>query len=101
MREERRADAITRGVLVGVRSTFITPFDRGDIKDLITSMNDGIDQMQKTTIRSFSRLGGDLDVPRRWDAHALVDLQVALEFPLPTSCTAILRSLPKVLLNSQ
>ena len=31
-----------------MRSTFITPFDRGDIKDLITSMDDAIDQMQKT-----------------------------------------------------
>jgi uncharacterized protein Yka (UPF0111/DUF47 family) len=45
---EEEADHITREVLVGVRSTFITPFDRGDIKDLITAMDDAIDQMQKT-----------------------------------------------------
>jgi predicted phosphate transport protein (TIGR00153 family) len=48
MRQEEEADAITRDVLIGIRSTFITPFDRGDIKDLITSMDDAIDQMQKT-----------------------------------------------------
>jgi uncharacterized protein Yka (UPF0111/DUF47 family) len=30
-----------------VRRTFITPFDRGDIKDLITAMDDAIDQMQQ------------------------------------------------------
>jgi predicted phosphate transport protein (TIGR00153 family) len=48
MRQEEEADAITRDVLIGVRSTFITPFDRGDIKDLITAMDDAIDQMQKT-----------------------------------------------------
>jgi uncharacterized protein len=48
MRQEEEADAITREVLIGIRSTFITPFDRGDIKDLITSMDDAIDQMQKT-----------------------------------------------------
>src|SRR4029453_16260412 len=48
MRHEEEADAITREVLIGVRSTFITPFDRGDIKDLITAMDDAIDQMQKT-----------------------------------------------------
>jgi len=48
MRHEEDADAITREVLIGVRSTFITPFDRGDIKDLITAMDDAIDQMQKT-----------------------------------------------------
>jgi predicted phosphate transport protein (TIGR00153 family) len=45
---EQSADAITREVLKAVRRTFITPFDRGDIKDLISSMDDAIDQMQKT-----------------------------------------------------
>jgi uncharacterized protein len=45
---EREADQITREVMIAVRRTFITPFDRGDIKDLITSMDDAIDQMQTT-----------------------------------------------------
>jgi uncharacterized protein Yka (UPF0111/DUF47 family) len=44
---EHQADDITREVLTAVRRTFITPFDRGDIKNLITSM-DAIDQMHKT-----------------------------------------------------
>jgi predicted phosphate transport protein (TIGR00153 family) len=48
MRLEDEADGITREVLIGIRSTFITPFDRGDIKDLITSLDDAIDEMQKT-----------------------------------------------------
>jgi uncharacterized protein len=48
MDREHDADNITREVLVAVRRTFITPIDRGDIKDLITSMDDTIDQMQKT-----------------------------------------------------
>src|ERR1700758_5497420 len=43
---EREADQITREVMIAARRTFITPFDRGDIKDLITSMDDTIDQMQ-------------------------------------------------------
>jgi len=40
-----------------VRRTFITPFDRGDIKDLITAMDNSIDQMQKTakTIMLFDQ----------------------------------------------
>ena len=40
-----------------MRRTFITPFDRGDIKDLITSMDNAIDQMQKTakTIMLFDQ----------------------------------------------
>src|ERR1700747_1748295 len=57
---ENEADNITREVLTAVRRTFITPFDRGDIQNLITSMDDAIDQMQQTAkavmlfeVRSF------------------------------------------------
>lgn len=45
---ENDADGITREVLTAVRRTFITPFDRGDIKNLIGAMDDSIDQMQQT-----------------------------------------------------
>jgi predicted phosphate transport protein (TIGR00153 family) len=45
---ESKADDVTRDVLIAVRRTFITPFDRGSIRDLITSMDNSIDQMQKT-----------------------------------------------------
>jgi predicted phosphate transport protein (TIGR00153 family) len=45
---EEQADAVTREMLLLVRRTFITPFDRGDIKDLISTLDDTIDQMQKT-----------------------------------------------------
>jgi uncharacterized protein len=47
-RREHEADEITREVLTALRRTFITPLDRGDIKDLITSMDDSIDQMNQT-----------------------------------------------------
>src|SRR5258705_1292453 len=45
---ENEADEITRQVLIAVRRTFITPFDRTDIQDLISSLDDSIDQMNKT-----------------------------------------------------
>ena len=45
---ENEADEITRQVLTAVRRTFITPFDRSDISDLTSSMDDAIDQMNKT-----------------------------------------------------
>jgi hypothetical protein len=45
---EDRADAIARAVLVGIRRSFITPFDRGDMKELINQLDDAIDQMKKT-----------------------------------------------------
>jgi predicted phosphate transport protein (TIGR00153 family) len=48
LEHEEAADRITREVLLAVRRTFITPFDRSDIKDLISSLDDAIDQMQKT-----------------------------------------------------
>ena len=48
MDRESEADAVTREVLIAVRRTFITPFDRGDIVNLIKAMDDTIDQMQKT-----------------------------------------------------
>ena len=48
MEQERAADDVTRDVLLSIRRSFITPFDRGDIKDLIRSMDDAIDQTQTT-----------------------------------------------------
>jgi predicted phosphate transport protein (TIGR00153 family) len=45
---EHEADEIAREALVAVRRTFITPFDRTDIQDLVTSLDDAIDQMNKT-----------------------------------------------------
>ncbi|WP_419816882.1 DUF47 family protein [Glacieibacterium sp.] len=45
---ENEADDITRKVLQDVRRTFVTPFDRSAITDLIGSMDDAIDQMNKT-----------------------------------------------------
>ena len=55
MDREHDADNATREVLIAVRRTFITPFDRGNIRDLITSMDNSIDQMQKTakTVKLF------------------------------------------------
>ena len=46
--QEEEADKVGHEVLQAIRRTFITPFDRGDIKGLITSMDDAIDQMNKT-----------------------------------------------------
>ncbi len=58
---EDEADQITREVLLAIRRSFITPFDRGDIKDLIQSMDDAIDMMHKTVkiIRLFEQSSFD------------------------------------------
>jgi uncharacterized protein len=48
MAQENEADLIAHEVLEAIRRSFITPFDRSDIKTLITAMDDSIDQMNKT-----------------------------------------------------
>ncbi|MGN6144344.1 DUF47 domain-containing protein [Ollibium composti] len=52
---EKEADTIAAEVMLAVRRSFITPFDRSDIQDLIQSMDDAIDMMNKTvkTVRRF------------------------------------------------
>ena len=66
-KRENEADEITREILTALRRSFITPLDRGDIKDLITSMDDAIDQMNQTAkvitlfeIRSFEQSMQDM-----------------------------------------
>ena len=68
-RHEDAADHIARDVLLAVRRTFITPFDRGDIRDLITSMDDAIDQMHKTAkaIMLFDQRSFQPDMVRMGD----------------------------------
>ena len=46
MEREHDADDITREVLQTVRRTFLTPFDRGAITQLINALDDTIDEMQ-------------------------------------------------------
>jgi predicted phosphate transport protein (TIGR00153 family) len=83
MDREHDADAATRDVLIAVRRTFITPFDRGNIKDLITSMDNAIDQMQKTAktvalfdVESFTK-------PMRDMADAIVECAVLVREAMP------------------
>ena len=43
--EEHKADELIRQILLEVRRTFLTPFDRGAITSLIVAMDDTIDEM--------------------------------------------------------
>ncbi len=65
--KEHEADLIAREVMQSVRRTFITPFDRSDIQDLIQSMDDAIDQMHQTVktiglfeVRAFDPIMRDM-----------------------------------------
>ncbi len=47
-RQEEEADHISYEVMQAIRRSFITPFDRSDIKALSETLDDAIDQMNKT-----------------------------------------------------
>lgn len=47
-RQEEEADHISFEVMQAIRRSFITPFDRTDIKALSSALDDAIDQMNKT-----------------------------------------------------
>ncbi len=55
-RLENAADEITRATIFAIHRTFITPFDRSQILDLITALDDTIDLM-KDTGRRMLRYG--------------------------------------------
>jgi predicted phosphate transport protein (TIGR00153 family) len=67
---EHEADAIAREVLLGLRTTFITPFDRADIQSLITSMDDSVDQCKATAkaIMLFEMTNFEPDMRKMADA---------------------------------
>jgi hypothetical protein len=89
-RHEEEADAITRAVMLQVRRTFITPFDRSDIRELISSLDDAIDQMQKTakaiTLYGLSEF--------RPEMRELGDLAIQAAY-LTLEATELLRDLRK------
>ena len=69
MRHEAAADDVTRTVFLAIRRTFITPFDRSDIRDLINTMDDAIDQMHKTAkaIMLFEQRAFETDMVKLGD----------------------------------
>jgi hypothetical protein len=81
---EEEADLVARDVLVGLRETFVTPFDRADIKDLIMAMDDSIDAMQQAA-KTISRFGQRSFAPEMGELGRLAlqaARQVALAVPL-------------------
>jgi len=84
VRLEKEADAITAEVMLAVRRSFITPFDRSDIQDLIQSMDDAIDMMHKTvkTVRLFEKTEFDPLMREMGDAIVEAARLVAEAIPL-------------------
>ena len=70
---EHQADGVARDVLLGLRTSFITPFDRADIQSLITSMDDSIDQMKQTAKAIVLFEATDFEPDMRLMADAIVE----------------------------
>lgn len=72
VQREDEADDITREVMMALRRSFITPFDRSDIQGLIQSLDDAIDQMKKTvkSIELFEQVEFDPRMAAMGDAIA-------------------------------
>jgi predicted phosphate transport protein (TIGR00153 family) len=88
IRHEAAADEITRSVFLAVRRTFVTPFDRSDIRELIASLDDAIDQMQKTA-RSITLFGLSTFRP---EMRELGDLAIQAAY-LTLEATELLRDM--------
>ena len=63
---EHAADDVTRDVLVAVRRSFITPFDRSAITALASSMDDALDEMWQTA-KAITLYGVDKFEPQMLD----------------------------------
>jgi predicted phosphate transport protein (TIGR00153 family) len=87
-RREHEADEITREVLLAVRRTFITPFDRSDIHDLITAMDDAIDQMHQTAKATLLYETREFEPPMRRMGDIIVHAAALTQASVP-----LLRSL--------
>ncbi len=81
-RLEERADAVTRDTIVAIRRTFVTPFDRSQILELITALDDTIDLM-KDTGRRVLRYGVAFTPEMQGMADCIVRASRALRDGMP------------------
>ncbi|VVB42571.1 protein of unknown function [Beijerinckiaceae bacterium RH AL1] len=81
---EEEADDVTREVMLAVRRSFITPFDRSAITALISAMDDSIDQMQKTckTITLFKMTAFEPEMRKMADCIVQAANVIAEAVPL-------------------
>ena len=94
-RYEHEADLIAHEVARAVRRTFITPFDRGDIKDLITSMDDAIDQMNKTA-KAIARFEVTTFEPQMQEMGELIVQAANLTFEVVPLLSSINKEVVKI-----
>ena len=81
-RLEDEADKITRATVLAIHRTFVTPFDRSQILDLISALDDTIDLM-KDTGRRMVRYGVEFTPEMQGMADCAVRATTALRDAMP------------------
>jgi predicted phosphate transport protein (TIGR00153 family) len=81
-RLEEAADVITRDTVLAVHRSFITPFDRSQVLDLITALDDTIDLM-KDTGRRMMRYGVGFTPEMQGMADCAVRAATAIRDAMP------------------
>ena len=81
-RLEDAADQITRATVLAIHRSFVTPFDRSQILDLITALDDTIDLM-KDTGRRMVRYGIDFTPEMQGMAECAVQASTAIRDAMP------------------
>jgi predicted phosphate transport protein (TIGR00153 family) len=81
-RLEEAADRITRETIVAIHRSFVTPFDRSQILDLITALDDTIDLMKDTGCRMI-RYGVGFTPEMQGMADCAVSATIQIRDSLP------------------
>jgi predicted phosphate transport protein (TIGR00153 family) len=81
-RLETEADKVTRETVLAIHRTFVTPFDRSQILDLITALDDTIDLMKDTGSRML-RYGVGFTPEMRGMADCIVRATTELRDGMP------------------
>ena len=81
-RLEEAADQVTRQTVLAIHRTFVTPFDRSQILDLITALDDTIDLM-KDTGRRMMRYGVGFTPEMQGMADCIVRAAIELREGMP------------------
>ncbi|MBV9654158.1 MAG: DUF47 domain-containing protein [Acetobacteraceae bacterium] len=79
---EGEADLITRETVRAIHRTFITPFDRSQILDLITALDDTIDLMKETS-RRIMLYGVGFTPEMRGMADCIIQASIEIRDAMP------------------
>jgi len=94
-RTEGEADGVTRSIFLSLHQTFITPFDRWEIKDLAVALDDMIDYMEDIPQRAV--LYGPGDFTPEMAALGQIGLRATEKVQEAVALLADMKNAPRIL----